>query len=205
MESRMEHNKKENTNTAYVYIFLFDGFSDWEIAYLTPELRKNKKIVLKYFTIDGLEIISAGGLKITPDLSIKELNPDNVSVLILPGGIAWEEKSIKGIDKLVETLNSENKTIAAICGATTYLGQKGYLDEVKHTSNALDYLKYIAPNYKGEKGYQSDFSVTGENIVTANGIAPIEFAREIFRKIKLNSEQDIEKWFQLFKNGIWTE
>lgn len=193
------------TDTENVYVFLFDGFSDWEIAYLTTELKKSKKTVLKYFTIDGLEIISAGGLKITPDLSIQQLNPDNVSVLILPGGTAWEKKSIKGIDKLVETLNSENKTIAAICGATTFLGQNGYLDKVKHTSNALDYLKYIAPNYKGEKEYQSNFSVTGENIITANGIAPIEFAREVFRKINLNSEKDIEKWFQLFKNGIWTE
>ena len=201
----MEQTKTGNTNTENVYIFLFDGFSDWEIAYLTPELKKSKKIVLKYFTIDGLEIISAGGFRITPDLSIKELNPAKISVLILPGGAAWEEKSIKGIDSLVETLNSEKRIIAAICGATTYLGQKGYLDEVKHTSNALEYLQYIAPNYKGKKGYQSDFSVTGENIVTANGIAPIEFAREIFRKINLNSERDIEKWFQLFKNGIWTE
>jgi putative intracellular protease/amidase len=201
----MEQTKTGNTNTENVYIFLFDGFSYWEIAYLTPELKKSKKIVLKYFTIDGLEIISAGGIRITPDLSIKELNPAKISVLILPGGTAWEEKSIKGIDSLVETLYSEKIIIAAICGATTYLGQKGYLDEVKHTSNALEYLQYIAPNYKGKKGYQSDLSVTDGNIVTANGIAPIEFAREIFRKINLNSEQDIEKWFQLFKNGIWSE
>ena len=42
-ESRMEPNKKKNTNTENVYIFLFDGFSDWEIAYLTPELKKAKK------------------------------------------------------------------------------------------------------------------------------------------------------------------
>ena len=202
-ESRMEPNK--NTNTENVYVFLFNGFSDWEIAYLTPELRKSKKIVLKYFTLDGQEIISAGGFKIIPDLSIEELNPAEISVLILPGGTAWEENSIKGIDNLVETLNSNKKTIGAICGATTYLGQKGYLDGVKHTSNALGYLQYIAPNYKGEKKYQPDLAVTDGNIVTANGTAPIEFAREIFGKINLNSEKEIEKWFQLFKNGIWTE
>ncbi|MDM8536013.1 type 1 glutamine amidotransferase family protein [Desulfobacterales bacterium HSG17] len=194
-----------NTNTDNVYIFLFNGFSDWEIAYLAPELRKSEKIVLKYFTIDDLEIISDGGLKITPDLSIKELNPADISVLILPGGSAWEENSIKGIDNLVETLNSEKKTVAAICGATTYLGQKGYLDEVKHTSNALEYLQYIASNYKGEKKYQSDLAVVDENIITANGIAPIEFAREIFKNVNLKSEKEIEKWFQLFKNGIWSE
>jgi len=191
--------------TENIYIFLFNGFSDWEISYLTSELKKSKKTELKFFTIDGLEITSAGGLKITPDLSIEKLKLDDISILILPGGNAWEEKSIKGIDKLVETLYAKNKTIAAICAATTFLGQKGYLDNVKHTSNALDYLKYMAPEYKGEIKYQSELSVTDKNMITANGIAPIEFAREIFKKIKLHNRADIEKWFQLFKNGIWTE
>ena len=188
-----------------IYIFLFDGFSDWEISYLTPELQKSEKINLKYFTIDGLEITSVGGLKITPDLSIKELSLDNPIVLVLPGGSAWEEKSINGIDELVETLYSKNQTIAAICSATTFLGQKGYLDDIKHTSNALEYLKYIAPEYKGDKYYQSDLTVSDKNIITANGFSPIEFSREIFTKIELHSHEDIEKWFQLFKNGIWSE
>jgi len=188
-----------------IYILLFDGFSDWEISYLAPELKKSEKINLKYFSIDGLEINSVGGLKITPDLSIKELNLDNTTALILPGGSAWEKKSIKGIDKLVETLYSQNKIIAAICSATTFLGEKGYLDNIKHTSNAIDYLKFIAPEYKGEKKYQSDLAVTDKNIITANGFSPIEFSREIFKSINLKSEEDIEKWFQLFKNGIWTE
>jgi len=188
-----------------IYIFLFDGFSDWEISYLTPELKKSEKVNLKYFSIDGLEITSVGGLKIIPDLSIQELNLDNTTALILPGGSAWEEQSIKGINKLVETLNSKNKTIAAICSATTFLGQTGYLDNVKHTSNAIDYLKYIAPKYKGDKNYQSGLAISDKNIITANGFSPIEFAREIFKSINLKSEKDIEKWFQLFKNGIWTE
>jgi len=36
-------------------------------------------------------------------------------------------------------------------------------------------------------------------------VAPIEFAREIFEKIELTDKQNIEKWFQLFKHGIWSE
>ena len=192
-------------DTKDIYIFLFDGFSDWEISYLAPELNKSKKINLKYCSIDGSEIISVGGLKITPDLSIQKLDLDNITALILPGGSAWEEKSIKGIDELIEILHSKNKIIASICSATTFMGQKGYLDNIKHTSNSIDYLKYIAPEYKGENKYQSDLAVTDKNIITANGFSPIEFAREIFKKINLKSEEDIEKWFQLFKNGIWTE
>ncbi|QNK64743.1 glutamine amidotransferase [Pedobacter sp. PAMC26386] len=193
------------TALKHVYIFLFDDYSDWEIAYLMPELFKSKKIRLKTFTVDGISIVSMGGLKITPDLSLQQVKSEEVSVLVLPGGTAWGEKRINGIDKLVEELNTTGKTIAAICDATIYLGEKGYLDDISHTSNDLDYLQSSAPDYKGGKNYKSALAVSDKNFITANGIAPIEFAVEIFRKIKLYSEADIQKWFQLFKNGIWTD
>lgn len=188
-----------------VYIFLFNGFSDWEISYLTPELQKSEKIELKYFSIDGANVKSMGGLNIIPDFSINQIDSNEISVLILPGGSAWENDSINGIDKLIEKLNTENKIIGAICGATTYLAQKGYLDNKEHTSNALFYLQNFAKNYNGKDNYKNELSITDRNFITANGIAPIEFAREIFKKVELYEEKDIEKWFQLFKNGIWTE
>jgi hypothetical protein len=69
----------------------------------------------------------------------------------------------------------------------------------------LNYLKGIAPKYSGDENYQHSLAVTDRNIITANGIAPIEFACEIFKTIGLYSDDNIEKWFQLFKNGIWSE
>jgi len=39
-----------------IFIFLFDGFSDWEIAFLTPELKKNKEFELIYFSKDGSSV-----------------------------------------------------------------------------------------------------------------------------------------------------
>lgn len=188
-----------------VYIFLFNGFSDWEISYLTPELKKSEKIELQYFSIDGKNLKSMGGLNISPDFSIDQVDSDKISILILPGGSAWENDSINGIDKLIEKLNKENKTIGAICGATTYLAREGYLDNLEHTSNALFYLQNFAENYDGKDYYKDDLAVTDKNLITANGIAPIEFTREILKKVELYEEKDIEKWFQLFKNGIWTE
>jgi len=51
--------------------------------------------------------------------------------------------------------------------------------------------------------YQNTLATTDSNIITANRIAPIEFAREVFRMVNLYNEENLEKWFQLFKNGIW--
>lgn len=188
-----------------IFIFLFNGFSDWEIAYLAPEIKKSEEFDLIYFSKDGNSVSSMGGLHVSPDLSLSEINVNDVSMIILPGGTAWEKGENHEIDLLTKTLFDERKTIAAICAATTYLGNQGFLDHLKHTSNDLYYLKGIAPQYSGEKNYINSLAVTDENIITACGIAPIEFAKEIFKKIELHSEQNIEKWFQLFKNGIWSE
>lgn len=125
--------------------------------------------------------------------------------MILPGGSAWENDAINGLGKLVETLNNKNKIIGAICGATTYLAREGYLDHLAHTSNALFYLQNFAKTYNGEKNYKDDLAVTDKNFIMANGIAPIEFTREVLKKLELYEEKDIEKWFQLFKNGVWIE
>jgi len=189
----------------YIFVFLFNGFSDWEIAYLSPEIKKSKEFDLIYFSADGSPVTSMGGLRIVPDVSLKEIQAEKVNMLILPGGTAWEKDENCELDVLVNTLFDGGKTIAAICAATTYLGKQGFLDHLKHTSNDLYYLKQIAPQYSGEIHYINRLAVTDKNIITAKGIAPIEFAREIFTSIKLRKKQDIEKWFQLFKNGVWSE
>lgn len=188
-----------------IFVFLFDGFADWEIAYLTPEIKKNEKFELVYFSKEGKSILSMGGLQILPDMSLKEIAKESIDLLILPGGNAWEKGKNNEIEQLTKGVFGSGNTIAAICAATTYLGQLGILNNLKHTSNDLNYLKAIAPEYIGETNYENKLAVTDRNIITANGIAPIEFAKEIFTKIELYDLDNIEKWFQLFKNGIWKE
>jgi putative intracellular protease/amidase len=188
-----------------IFVYLFDGFSDWEISYLTPEINKREQFDLVYFSKNGNLITSMGGLQITPTTSLNELKFEDVDMLILPGGDAWEKGENTEIEKLTKDIFEKRKPIAAICAATTYLGQLGLLNDLKHTSNDLNYLKGIAPKYCGDENYQNSLALTDKNITTANGIAPIEFAREIFKTIGLYSDDNIEKWFQLFKNGIWSE
>ncbi len=195
-----KNNMKKN-----IYVFLFNGFSDWEISYLTPEINKSEQFELVYFSKNGNPVTSMGGLQITPTNSLNELKFEDVDMLILPGGTAWEKGGNTEIEELAKNVFEKGKPIAAICAATTYIGQLGLLNNLKHTSNDLNYLKGIAPDYCGDENYQNSLAVTDRNIITAKGIAPIEFAREIFKTIGLYSDDTIEKWFQLFKNGIWSE
>jgi len=192
-------------NKKKIVVFLFNGFSDWEIGYLTPEIRKSKEFDLVYFSADGSPVTSMGGLRILPDVSLAEINAEDVYMMILPGGTDWEKEEKSEIDNMTKTLFDKRRTIAAICAATIYLAKQGLLDNLKHTSNDLTYLKQMAPHYAGESNYINLPAVSDEHMITANGTAPVEFAREIFESIKLFPKPDIEKWFQLFKNGVWSE
>lgn len=119
--------------------------------------------------------------------------------------MAWEGGKLDYIIPLVKQLYDKQTTIAAICGATIFLGTNGFLNNIKHTSIDLQYLKMVAPEYTGEHLYQHEKAYSDQHIITANGTAPIEFAKEVFKSISLYDSTRIEKWYQLFKNGIWSE
>ena len=188
-----------------VYILLFNGFSDWEIAFATPEIAKSICCELIYVSSNGEPVVSMGGMMVAPHTSIQKVDAADVDLLILPGGTAWERGENAFADSLVDAAIANHKPVAAICAATAYLAQRGYLNATAHTSNALLYLKAVVPSYTGDQHYVDSLAVTGNGIITANGIAPIEFAREIFRMLSLFSSADLERWYQLFKNGVWSE
>ncbi|MBX2815636.1 MAG: DJ-1/PfpI family protein [Saprospiraceae bacterium] len=186
-----------------IYVYLFDGYSDWEIAYLTPELTRSDDHELIYFSEQGVPVKSMGGLHVHPDCSLSEVELEALQLLVLPGGTMWERENPTAIGELVLRVRGSKKAIAAICAATTFLAKAGVLDDIRHTSNDLGYLKAMVPEYQGEDQYQNALATTDQQVITANGIAPIEFAREVFKVVDLHDEVGREKWFQLFKNGIW--
>jgi len=49
----------------------------------------------------------------------------------------------------------------------------------------------------------NDFAVTDQNIVTANGLGSIEFAREILKLLDVYNEADANAWYGMFKHGIY--
>ena len=188
-----------------VYLFVFDGYSDWEPSYVIGELNRSDKYELTSFSVTGEVVRSAGGLRIMPDMSLADVKPDLAEMIILPGGDAWEHKKYREIIPLIKDFNRLSKKVAAICGATLLLSDMGLLNDTKHTSNAEFYLKRFSDKYNGEQYYVRRPVVWDKNIVTASGIYPIEFAAEIFRALNVMDDDTVEKWFQLFRNGVWVE
>ena len=77
------------------------------------------------------------------------------------------------------------------------------MNNVKHTGNGLDQLKkWAGPGYTNAENYVEAQAVSDKNIVTANGVGHLEFTREMLLLLKANSPEQIDKWYDFYKNGI---
>lgn len=185
-----------------VLIFLTEQYADWEASYVTAELQAQHSVYqVKTVTLDGKPVSSIGGFKVLPDYSLADTETIDFHMLILPGGNTWRQPETVPVNELVAHCVANDIPVAAICDATVFLGRYGFLDNVKHTSNSLENLKEGAPNYIGESDYIHAQSVRGGNLITANGTAPLEFARDILKLLKVREDAGIDRWYQFFKRG----
>ena len=189
-----------------VYLYVFNTMSDWEYGYLIAELNsgryfKKDLAPLKVITVGAnKEIITTmGGLSIKPDISLDECNFDSKDLVILPGGNTWGEAIHQPILKKIGEALKLGTIVVAICGATEGLANMGYLDSRKHTSNSLEYIKMVCPNYKGENFYEMGPAVSDVNLVTASGIAPLEFAVEVLKILDVFAPDTLRSWYNLHK------
>jgi len=187
-----------------VLVFITDGFADWEASYVTAELNKlGTGFQVQTIAIDNNPKVSMGGLTVLPDYSLQDFSSKlEFVMLIIPGGTGWREEKNHQVKKLVSFCFEHNIPVAAICDATTFLGNYGFLDQNKHTGNSLPYLKEGAPNYRGDENYIEAQSVSDGCLITANGSGALEFSRDILEKLDVLKGKELEEWYDLFKIGF---
>src|SRR5215471_3425612 len=120
-----------------VHVFVFDGFADWEPAHALAELRRSGKRIVRTVGPTREAVVSMGGLRVLPDIELRDVRPHEVELLVLPGGEAWETGSYPqpALESLLGTLVAAGTPVAAICGATLALARARVLDDRRHTSN----------------------------------------------------------------------
>ncbi len=189
-----------------VFLYILDTLADWEISYIFPELNTGRYISDKNKNIDIVKISNSletvktlGGLEIKPDEQINKITFKKDDILILPGSDTWMEPQNFDVMKIVRELLQKGVNVCAICGATVALAEAGILDDRKHTSNDKEYLKMLCKNYNGSENYLNEPVVVDENLITATGLAPLEFSFEVLKVTKCFKQNTLESWYNLFK------
>jgi len=188
-----------------IHLFVFDTMADWEAAFAVAAIQNPQfqrlpgryRIVTAGLTREP--IMTMGGVRIQPDIALGDISPFTSSMLLLPGGQSWEYGANAAAIAMARRFIAHCVPVAAICAATLALAQAGLLDNRYHTSNAREYL--AASGYRGGRFYRDKPAVSDQGVITASGVAPVDFAREIFEALHLYSHEGLDAWYALFKYG----
>jgi putative intracellular protease/amidase len=172
-----------------IYLYIPETLADWEPGHVIAELRSGRylkdpgqryDVILCGRTLDT--ITTMGGLHLTPDVLIADIRPGGGDLLLLPGADTWLDPVQAPVIAKAKAVLESGAVVAAICGATLALANAGLLDHRRHTSNDLAALKMFCPGYRGEQFYAGEPAVTDGNLITAGGLAPVDFAYQVFRR-----------------------
>ena len=194
-----------------VIFILLHEYADWEGSFIATCLNSGVrpgnpiKYKVKTLSLTKDPIASIGGFTVLPDYGINDL-PEEYAGLVLVGGMAWFSPEALPVAALVEKAIRDNKVVAGICNASVFLGANGFLNNVKHTSNGLNYLKkYAGEKYTGESNYIVQQAVRDGNIVTANGLGHVEFCREVLYALEADAPEVIDETYSFYKNDMFPE
>lgn len=189
-----------------ILFVILPQYADWEAAYLASAIAMlaGENYAIRTVSLSQDAVTSIGGFRVLPDYDLKSV-PSDYEALILIGGMAWRDENAQQIKPLVTDCFRKGKVLGGICDASAFLGTAGVLNDVFHTSNDRNDLKQWAGSaYTGEEKFIAKQAVRDQNVITANGTAPMEFAKEVLLALHAASEEKIADWYSFHKLGFYT-
>lgn len=192
-----------------VLFVLLDKYAEWEAAPLAAALNSGVTPLgdTRYTTATVAPtadaVSSIGGFSTLPDYDFDSM-PQDYAALVLVGGMSWDKPEAGRIEELVARALREGKTVGAICNGASFMAAHGFLNDVAHTGNGLDQLRlWGGERYTNPEGFIERQAVADGSIVTANGSAGIEFAREMLLALEADTRENIDAWYDFNKHGLY--
>ncbi len=185
------------------HLGVYDTLTDSEVGHLLVELHTGRFTGTSFDVVAVAEanqpITTMGGVRISPDMLLDDLDPTGSDVLILPGAEIWDAGGGEAFAAAAALFLNAGVPVAAICGATAGLARAGLLDGRNHTSSAREYL--AATGYAGGDHYIDERAVVDGDLITAGPQSPVQFARATMGRLGLASERTLEAFEALFHRG----
>lgn len=145
-----------------VYVLLADGFE--EVEAIEPiDILTRGGVEVMTVGVTGKVVTGAHGIPVTADIEINEVTPDDMELLMLPGGAGHELLDASNeVHGLINYAVSNGLYISAICAAPSILGKKQLLDGKKATCFP-GYEKYLyGADVTAEKAVADGKIITGK-------------------------------------------
>ena len=112
-----------------VCILLGTGFEESE-ALVPADLLRRAGVEVALTALEGREVTGGHGITVKADLSLSQVDPGDVELIFLPGGLGGVDaiSSCPQALELVRAVYSQGRYVAAICAAPTVLAALGLLE-----------------------------------------------------------------------------
>lgn len=176
-----------------ILVFIYDDMADFEITFLTHLLGADAGKEIIPIAFEDKIIKSKCGILYKPSMIIKDiLVNDEIEGLIIPGG--WNGEVRVELMDLIKELNDREKLLGAICAGPRFLAKAGVLNDKKYTTSIVEWTDRHKIQFNEEdpfprNNFENKRVLTDRNIVTAHGVAFVDFAIEVC------------EWFSLFNNA----
>lgn len=119
-----------------VYILLGEGFEEAE-AIVPGDLLRRAGVPAAFVGLEGLEVQSSHGITVAADLTLEQVDPEEMEMLVLPGGMGGVESIQMNLfaTALIQKAWDQGCWLAAICAAPSILAHLGLLDRRRATSH----------------------------------------------------------------------
>lgn len=148
-----------------ILIPIADGTEEIEVVTLIDVLRRAHLVVTVASVSSSTTIEGAHNISIVADRTIDECHVDDFDMIVLPGGWGGTDAFCESetLQSMLKTMDSKNKTIAAICAAPYALHKAGVLSQ--------NFTCYPSVEEKIRlEGYSSEQKVIEDgNIITSRG------------------------------------
>lgn len=162
-----------------VYILYYDDF--WALEPI-PALNLLSQENITAIALDARPYVSYEKVKFLPDMTVAEVDPEQVDMLIIPGGDGRSIMDSAAVCDFVNALHQRGKLIAGICFGSVLMANYGVLDGKRCTGagGGITNDAPWRPCYNNAIIVNEPVVVDG-NLITAIGSAPDQFAQQLSR------------------------
>ena len=182
-----------------ILCYIYEGMADFEISLLLHRIKNTGKRDIISISESLEKLTAQSGLHYFPDFRIDEISeeeaPDKYEALIIPGGPINNEQN--SICRLALKMLVAGKLVAAICFAPQFLGRAGILDRYAYTTScSVEKIQSLGcEDPFNRKNYMQKRTVVDRNLITAQGYAFVDFAKEVCAYLNIfdSKQQEYEQ------------
>ena len=171
-------------------VYLYDNCAISDVSIITLFVNDEKNFQIKTFAESSAPITTIDGFQLIPDLDIAHIESyENYVGLLLPGGKI--ESLSEPLKKIILNFEKGQKTIGAFCAGPTFLALAGILTDHYYTTS-LSPERFQNENkvdpFPWDNFVDCRYVVDG-NVITAKGVAILEFADQFINALGLFAEE----------------